>query len=118
MNKFILEELKECRIANILPYDENSTEVKIEGQRKPTELLFGQYYSIELENYIVNPPPNFDLAENWNNGTKPSSKYMNVELVQTLGKKMVKISGVCLPDQKFWAGWVPRKSIVKIEEVK
>ena len=75
-----------------------------------------------MENYIVNPPPNFDLADNWNNGTHPEDRDMNIEIIQAtdidLSKaKMIKISGSCSPSGKFWTGWVPKKSIVNFEEI-
>jgi len=122
LNKFILEQLNNCRIANISPYNNDSTEIYINGIRKEKILQFNKYYHIVLENYIVNPPPNFDLATNWNDGTTPEDPDINAEIIQATNAdlaeaKMLRISGKCEPSGKFWTGWVPKKSIIRIEEL-
>lgn len=122
MNHFIEEQLKKCTVAEIPNFDTTTTQILINGKRKEAILKFYKYYHIELENYIINPPPNFDLADNWNNGTHPTDAEMNIEIIQAtdpdLSKaKMLKISGRCEPSGQLWTGWVPKKSIIKFEEL-
>lgn len=123
MNKFIMEQLNECKVANISEFNNDSTIVYIDGIRKNSGLKFGKYYHMVLANYVVNPPPNFDLADNWNNGTKPSNNDIYAEIIQSssieLNKaKMIKISGRCDPSGQMWTGWVPVSAIEKCEELK
>ena len=89
MNKFIEEELKKCKVADIEILSD--TEILIK-QRKKTELQLNNYYIIELENYIIHPNINFTLAENWNKGIIPKSKYLKCMIIQIMGK-MIKIDG-------------------------
>ena len=84
--------------------------------------LVGKTYIIQLEKYLLNPPPNFNLHVNWNHGQIPANEYMLCEVKQDLGK-MIKILAVgydiindnSLPD--LWEGWLPKKSIKIIKEL-
>ena len=72
---------------------------------------------------MINPPPDFTIAANWNKGINPRSKYYKAEIVQVVGK-MIKIHG-CGYDYKnkvdlndVWEGWVPQAALTIIEELK
>lgn len=114
MNKFIKEQLDHCKYANIIEKDSNT--VLIKGARGKLELVSGNYYYIELESYIVNPPPGYDVHINWNNNTKPSGEKMKVEIIRKYGN-MIQIQGTCEVDNSFWVGWVPEGSIKNAREI-
>lgn len=111
MNKFIKEQLNKCKIAIIPKFDENTTQLKIQRQGKiDQDLKVGYSYIIELEDYIVNPYPGFNLHDNWNNGIVPTDRQMKICVEQEMGK-MVKIYGTGMNDGQYWSGWVPKKSL-------
>ena len=91
MNKFIEEELNKCKTAKVEQISD--TEFLI-SQKTVEEIGFqlNNYYIIELENYIINPPDTYTLSSNWNNGVIPKSKHIKAMVTQILGK-MIKIDG-------------------------
>lgn len=117
MNPLIKNQLNLCRIAQIPEFDDDTTYMVIpKGKRlELKDLRVGDYCLIEVEDYIINPPPTFDLHINWNHNIIPKDKYMNCEVVQIMGK-MVKINAVGFdylynqPTNNVWEGWLPRKS--------
>lgn len=117
MNEYIKAQLKLCSVAQIPEFDDSTTVINIpKGKRLSiSDVAVGDYYLIELEDYIINPPPNFDLHINWNNNIKPVDKYLNCEIIQVMGK-MIKVSGVGFnylyneTTDHIWEGWLPRKS--------
>ena len=121
MNKKIKEQLDKCNV--ILPfYDNNTLELLIpKGSSFKQLLLFsdeleiGKEYIIRVERYITNPPEGFDLHINWNSGSIPTDSLMNIKVDQIMGK-MVKVSAIGINDNKFWSGWLPKKSINIVEE--
>ena len=77
----------------------------------------GGYYIIELESYIINPPPNFTLHTNWNNGVVPKERVMQCVVEKIMGK-MVFVNGIGYDRENLsyidgteWKGWLPEKSI-------
>jgi hypothetical protein len=124
MNDIIKERLAKCSVAQIPEYDDNTTRMIIpKASFIPEEWITGRCYLIKLENYIVNPPDNFNLHEQWNNGIVPKHHYMKCEVVNKMGK-MIKVEGIGFDivtntaTNDFWSGWLPKKSIKKIEEIK
>lgn len=118
MNEIIKKQLSQVR-PGILPYfDDNTTELIIKKSNGDfnSDLTLNKSYIIQFENYIVNPPPNFDLHINWNGGVVPKYKCMKCTVISVMGK-MVKIEGNAFDldtdtDINYiWAGWCPRKSI-------
>ena len=122
MNKYIKRELEKCKVAQIPEFDESTTQLLISRTGKGIitqvtgELYQGQKYLIQVENYIVNPFPGFDLHDNWNNGIIPTDKQMEIKVDQIMGK-MIKVSAIGYSDRKPWNGWLPRKSIHIIKEL-
>lgn len=125
MNDLIKQQLQNCKVANVPQFSDNDTQIVIP---KGTSLTVSPYqvhkcYVIELENYIINPPQTFTLADNWNNGSVPKRKYYKCEISQVVGK-MVKIIGCGYdPDtdtdfSDVWEGWVPQNGIKLIKELK
>jgi len=91
MNKFIEEELNKCKLVDIKFISD--TEILIKKKESIDKIIqLNNYYLIELENYILHPNINFTLAENWNKGIIPKSKYLKCMIVQIMGK-MIKIDG-------------------------
>lgn len=111
MNKFVKQELE--KLNDILPYwDENTTHLVITKDKHGVinnPLYIGNKFTIKIENYIINQPPNFSLAENWNGGTVPPEEILEVEIIQLMGK-MTKVKAVGKCTRISWEGWLPNKS--------
>lgn len=110
MNKFVKRELE--KINDLLPcWDDNTLEIIIprDGVSIKNPLVIGNKFTIKIENYIINQPPNFDLSENWNSGTVPPEEILDVEIVQTMGK-MTKVKAIGKCTRIAWEGWLPNKS--------
>ena len=127
MNKYIYDQLQKVAIADLPPYDQTTTHMVI--PKKDVEqieglatFIPGHFYIVELEDYIIHPPENFSLHQNWNNNIVPQVKSYRCCCVQLMGK-MVKIDGVGYDWKSHtelntaWSGWVPLKSIKIIQEV-
>ena len=124
MNKYIKEQLKKVRRAKIPTFDDTTTTLVIE-KLNSAELTIqvGHYYIVELQNYIINPPPNFTLAANWNNGISPKSKYLNCYVKKIMGK-MLCIDGVGFDLERstdltdHYANlWLPEAGVKIMEEL-
>ena len=111
MNKFIKEQLNKCKIANIPEFDDDTTELLIQGANKSNKVDFelGLEYNIEVEDYIIHPYPGFTLHDNWNKGIVPTDKQMHVLITKDMGK-MICVQAIGLNDNKVWGGWLPKKS--------
>lgn len=114
MNKFVKKELE--KLGDLLPYwDDNTTHLVILNRSgvayrdKEYTIKKGNRFTIKVENYIINQPPNFSLAENWNGGTTPPEEILDVEVVQTMGK-MTKVLATGKCTKIKWEGWLPNKS--------
>ena len=124
MNPIIDKQLKKCKVAIIPEYNESTKTLHIPRIIDLPELSYtiGHYYIIELENYIIHPPENFSLHQNWNNNNIPKSKYYKCECLQLMGK-MIKINGVGfdwdnqLDLNDLWTGWLPMKSVKILKEI-
>lgn len=125
MNPIIKKQLEKCKVANLPYYDDNTVELVIS---KGSSMAISPYqvhkcYIMELADYIINPPADFTLAANWNNGSVPKSRYYVAEVSQLVGK-MIRITG-CGYDittesrtDDIWEGWIPQKGIKLIREIK
>ena len=112
INPIIKQQLESCRVADVPILSEDMTVIQI-----------NKCYLLALEDYIINPSPDFTLADNWNRGSVPKHKYYKAEIAQVMGK-MVRICG-CGYDPvtdtdtfDIWEGWVPQKGIKLIRELK
>lgn len=125
MNPFIKEELNKIRVAKLPEYDNNTTHIFIPKtiRREDVTILPNTWYIIELEDYLLHPSDNFTLHDNWNNGIIPMYKYMRC-YVETILGKMIKIQGIAVDMKTMqdidykWSGWLPKKSIDIIKELK
>lgn len=125
MNPIISEQLKQLKIANIPVFDESTTQILIpkSGQILSQDLELHKCYLVRVEPYITNPPQNFTLHTQWNNGIIPKESYYKCEVIQLLGK-MVKIVGNGFDYKSnqdltyHWEGWLPKQSIHIIKEIK
>lgn len=108
MNKFVKRELE--KVSDLLPaWDETTTHLVIENENvAPMLYNVGDKFTIRVENYIINQPVNFSLAENWNGGTVPPEEILDVEIVQLLGK-MLKVKAIGKCTHIAWEGWLPTK---------
>lgn len=123
MNKWIKKQLKLVKVADIPPYEENSLIIRIPRKKfQSISFQLNHFYLIELEDYILNPPPGFTLHENWNNNQVPKHKFYKCQCVQIMGK-MIKILGVAfdyenrLDLEENWDGWLPTKSVRILREI-
>ena len=95
-------------------WDSNTIRINIPKQQasqvKQEIFEVGKIYTILIEDYILNPPPTFTLAANWNFGTLPPEKELYVEVLQILGN-MIKFKCKGKNTNIEWEGWLPRKSI-------
>ena len=108
LNKFTLKEL--YKIKDLLPENWENELHFIIGNNKPINVLdIGNKFTIKIENYIINQPPNFSLSENWNGGTVPPEEILDIEIVQTMGK-MIKVKAIGKCTGINWEGWLPQKS--------
>lgn len=126
LNSIIKEQLGKIKLAQLPEYDENTRTLHIpcgiKDITKSSTYQLNRCYIVELAEYILNPPPDFSLASNWNHGSIPKSKYYYAEILQIMGK-MIKITG-CGYDintrsrtNDVWEGWVPQKGLKLIQEV-
>ena len=110
MNKFIKEQLNKITVpvaksdGNVI-YFKKQTICNVN-----TDFVIGQQYNIKIEKYILNPPPTFTLASNWNGGTIPPEEEMLVVVLQTAGN-MIKFKCKGKTTGIYWEGWLPKKSI-------
>jgi len=91
MNELIKQQLDKVKLAKLPEYDDLTTSMFIpRGQRlvsvSSNNLQVGNIVVIKLENYIVNPPEGFTLADNWNSGISPKSFYLKGRIQQIIGK--------------------------------
>ncbi len=124
MNPIIRAQLEACRVANVPLISEDTTTVFIpkssEAEVSPYQV--NKCYLLALEDYILNPPPDSTLADNWNGGSIPKYKHYKAEISKVVGK-MVRICG-CGYDPTtdtdtldIWEGWVPQQGIKLIKEL-
>lgn len=94
-------------------WNESSTHLVIQKQGipvKPTDFVEGKTYDISIADYVINPPPGFTLASNWNYGTIPPEKNLEAKVLQIMGNMLkFKCKGVTTGVE--WEGWLPKKSI-------
>jgi len=124
MNPIIKAQLEKCRVANIPEFDDTTTHLAIPqgSEMTVTPYQVNKCYLIELASYITNPPADFTLADNWNNGRIPTASFYNAQITNIMGK-MVRFIG-CVYDpvtkqstNEMWEGWVPQKGIKLIAEL-
>ena len=124
INPLIEKQLKNCKRCNVPPHNESTTSIFIPKNsiKKDLEFVKDNFYLIKIENYVVNPPPGFTLAQNWNGGTTPPSEYMNICCIQIMGK-MIKVDGIAfdidkdVPLDKSWCGWLPIAAVKIVKEI-
>lgn len=124
MNKIIEDQLKKLKLCKVPPYTPETLELFIPKQELNKKTIFdvNSWYIIQLEHYIINPPPDFNLHSNWNKGIVPKYEFMKAQVLQCMGK-MLKIKGVGyditnnLDTSYIWEGWLPSKSVKIIEKL-
>lgn len=124
MNPLIKKQLESCKVAVVPPFMEDTTQLIIPKGTASTVSLFevGRCYLVELADYITNPPEDFTLSVNWNQGTVPKHKYYKCEINKVMGS-MVRIQGcgyileTNTDTCDMWAGWVPQKGIKLLQRL-
>ena len=118
MNKLILDQLQKCEHCKLPEYDADTTKIFIPKHsiKKELTLELNHCYQIEIADYVLNPTEGFTLSQNWNGGTNPPTKVMNICVIQIMGK-MFKVDGIGFDDvlgspiNKSWSGWLPQTAI-------
>ena len=93
-------------------WDSNTIKINIPKQNvnsNRVDFELGEMYNIIVDDYILNPPPTFTLAANWNFNTIQPEKELHVQVLQTLGN-MIKFKCKGKNTNIEWEGWLPRKS--------
>ena len=125
MNPIVKRELEKVR-AKLPEYDDSTTLIWIlrDTTAPSSTLKEGGIYLIEVADYVLNEPPNFTLAANWNKGIVPVSKQLSIQVVKIAGK-MVQINGDGFDEQsrtlkpdKYKEFWLPMASIKILDEYK
>ena len=111
MNKFTYKELEKINHLISTGWDDNTTHIII---RRDSDIISSlsntdDRFTIKVENYIINQPPNFSLSENWNRGTVPPEEVLEVKILQVMGK-MTKVDAIGKCTRIPWEGWLPNKS--------
>ena len=89
---------------------------------KEPEIKVGNYYVLELADYIIHPNSNFTLAANWNRGIVPNHKYVKAMVTQMLGK-MIKTDSIGLndilndTDESYLGLWLPMGGVKIIKQL-
>ena len=115
MNNLIKDQLLKCKVAEIPQFNDSTTVINL-CKLNPLKPVLGGFYSVQIENYIINQPPNFTLSQNWNNGTKPPELFLNVEVKQIMGN-MIRVNCVGQETNIPWEGWLPIKSIKVLKQL-
>ena len=109
MNKFTYRELEKIRDLIKEPWDENTTHIIIPCVNDEVFLIkIGDKFTIKLEKYILNEPPNFTLSKDWNNDTVPPEQVLDAEVVKIYGN-MTGIKALGKESKVYWEGWLPNK---------
>ena len=124
MNPLIKKQLEMCRVASIPELTEDTLEFTIEkiSDANSNGFILHGCYLIELADYILNPSPEYTLADNWNKGVIPKDKYMKCEVAQVMGK-MIKIIGsgfdpvYNIDKNTVWELWVPQKGVKILQKL-
>ncbi len=117
MNKFIEEELHKCKVADIQSISD--TEYLVTKVKSPDKtLMVNGCYLIELADYIIHPNENFTLADNWNKGVIPKSKYLKASVTKIMGK-MIKVDAISDQDnnEAYLELWLPMGGIKVLKEI-
>lgn len=124
MNKIVEDQLKKVKICKLPEYDESTLELHIPKQSSNIQCSVEENhcYILQLERYIIDPPPNFTLHSNWNKGIPPKHEIVKAEISKIMGK-MIKINSVGydmknnIDTNDLWEGWVPLKGIKVLKEI-
>lgn len=124
MNSYIKNKLAQCKVAQLPAGWESHNYIFIPKtlQIESKNVLENHCYLIELEDYLLNPPPNFTLSTNWNGGSNPKSKWYKCEISKVMGK-MIKITGLEYDNvnqvdlDRVWEGWLPAGGIKVLKEI-
>lgn len=121
MNKLVKEQLAKCKVAQVPPYDENTTHLRIKKYNE-IKIAENNYYLIRLHSSVTNPPSNSVLASNWNNGLVPRHSHYKCEVIKIFGT-MIKINGLAYDINanrdidEIWTGWLPLDGIEVIKKL-
>ena len=122
MNKVIKDQLRQVRVLKI-KFDDNTTKIIIPKTEEISNIILnvGEYYLIELEDFILNPPLNSTLSSNWNSGKVPKYKHYKVELIDKMSN-MYKFNGIAFENgediyTENWFGWFPDNGFSVIKKL-
>lgn len=118
MNKLIKKELNKLKVAKLGAYDEKTHSFFI-PKHVELKLLENHSYILKLDDSLLEDST---LADNWNKGTKPPSKYIKAEINQIMAN-MIKINAIGYNYDtntdlnKFWTGWIIKDRFEIIKEI-
>ena len=118
MNKLIEKELNKLKIAKLSAYDELKHSFFI-PKHTESDLKENHCYIIKLEDCLLEDST---LADNWNKGTKPPTKYLQVEISKIMAN-MVRVNAIDYnyetksSTNKVWNGWLIKDNLEIIDEI-
>ena len=121
VNKLILKQLEEVRVANVSEYDELHHAFHIKKYQEPT-FEQNKLYIAKLDEHLLSADGNTLLVSNWNNGKFPTHQYVKFAVHKKIAK-MIYVYGVYydienkkdLEDE--WVGWLPIEQLEIIEVI-
>lgn len=118
MNEYIKNQLKSLKNIHLDGIDsKNEFYIPKIIISETFEFVVGNYYNLELKQYITNPPEGFTLHQNWNKNVIPKYNLLRCQIIQSMGK-MIKIRGVAFDDLNYsWEGWLPKSSVIILGEM-
>lgn len=102
----IRSQLSKVKVASLDDYDESTKTYHIPKYVRWAPEI-GGIYVVEIDDSALS---NDVVANNWNNGSKPPSGTMRIEIEKKMGH-MLKISGLAIDKPLMWEGWLPEECI-------
>jgi hypothetical protein len=121
MNKYVEEQLKKVKVADLSNYDENTHTYHIP---KYNEFRYevDKCYLVKLDKMLLNGNDLPILVSNWNKGTFPTNEFLKIDVTKVLGK-MICVNGLGYDFERkedlntMWSGWLPIQQIKMIERL-
>ena len=120
INKLILAQLEKLQDAKVGEYDSLHHTFHIKKHREQ-EFNYNVQYLVELDDTLLNPSVNDVLASNWNNGKRPTHKYLKFAISKKVGN-MLNVYGIYhdkdnnIDLDEVFEGWLPTDRIRVLEE--
>ena len=120
INKLIKAQLEKLQEAKVEEYDfiHHTFHIK---KHKEQEFKYNVKYLVELDETLLKPSVNDVLASNWNNGKRPTHKYLNFAISKKVGNMLYVYGFYYDKDNQIdlcedFEGWLPIDRIKVLSE--